>query len=99
MRETLSLMEQAEVGRKLQRLVNLEEWSVALTLLDQEVARAEFELMDYEYSDQETIVAKHRKARAMRQLHDFFIDEINQYIEAYENYIPEEELNGRESKE
>jgi hypothetical protein len=74
--EQKEIIKQFEDGRLLQDTLNTPGWQLILDIMEEDVAKAEFQLMNYNGSDPDDLVALHRRARDKRE----FFQEIQHRI-------------------
>lgn len=77
-KQEIELLQTYEQGRVLRELVRDPGWQVILDLMEKEVAKAEFQLINYNGTDKEVTFALQKRARAMRE----FFQQIQHAINA-----------------
>jgi hypothetical protein len=71
------ILKQFEEGRALADTLNSPGWRIVLDLMEDRVAKAEYQLMNYNGCDKEMVTALHRRARDFRE----FFQELQHDIE------------------
>lgn len=68
--EEHEILRQFEEGRLLQDALNSPGWQLVLDVMEKVVQQSEFQLMNYNGTDKEALVALHRRARDHREFFD-----------------------------
>lgn len=76
------IIRQFEDGRLLQEIIRSQGWQLVLDIMETQVKRTEFQLMNYDGADKEVLTALHRRARTTREFFESVQKQIAARVEA-----------------
>lgn len=83
--EERQILDEYDKGVLLEQLTALPGWKVVLDIIEERVAQTEFQLINYNGSDADIVLALQRRARAFRELFQLLQQDVVRLIDASKN--------------